>query len=244
MHDTLEYVSKDPVYRRYHHNDMTFGFLYAWTENFVLPLSHDEVVHGKGSLLSRMSGDRWQQFANLRALFGWMWAYPGKKLLFMGGEFGQDAEWAHDRSIDWHLVEFPEHRGLQRLVQDLGAHYRDIPALWERDHEPDGFQWIDAANVDQNVFIFLRRDGEGRPGLVCLANFSPVTRYGFRVGVPLPGRWREVVNTDSEVYGGSNQGNLGSVVAERIGWHGLPYSASVTVPPLGVVWLAPEVEPG
>jgi len=244
MHDTLEYMSKDPVYRRYHHNDMTFGFLYAWTENFVLPLSHDEVVHGKGSLLSRMSGDRWQQFANLRALFGWMWAYPGKKLLFMGGEFGQDAEWAHDRSIDWHLVEFPEHRGLQRLVQDLGALYREIPALWERDHEPDGFQWIDAANVDQNTFIFLRRDGRGRPGLICLANFSPATRHGFRVGVPLPGRWREVVNTDSEVYGGSNQGNLGSVVAERIGWHGLPYSASVTVPPLGVVWLAPEVEPG
>jgi 1,4-alpha-glucan branching enzyme len=243
MHDTLEYMTKDPIYRRYHHNDMTFGFLYAWTENFVLPLSHDEVVHGKGSLLSRMSGDRWQQFANLRALFGWMWAYPGKKLLFMGGEFGQDAEWAHDRSIDWHLVEFPEHRGLQRLVQDLGAHYREIPALWERDHEPDGFQWIDAANAGQNVFIFLRRDGKGRPGLVCVANFSPVTRYGFRVGVPLPGRWREVMNTDSEVYGGSNQRNLGSVVAERIGWHGLPYSASVTVPPLGVVWLAPEDQP-
>ena len=243
MHDTLEYMTKDPIYRRYHHNDMTFGFLYAWTENFVLPLSHDEVVHGKGSLLSRMSGDRWQQFANLRALFGWMWAYPGKKLLFMGGEFGQDAEWAHDRSIDWHLVEFPEHRGLQHLVQDLGAHYRETPALWERDHEADGFQWIDAANAGQNIFIFLRRDGKGRPGLVCLANFSPATYHGFRVGVPLPGRWREVMNTDSEVYGGSNQGNLGSIVAERIGWHGLPYSASVTVPPLGVVWLAPEDQP-
>jgi len=240
MHDTLEYMSKDPIYRRYHHNEMTFGFLYAWTENFVLPLSHDEVVHGKASLLSRMSGDRWQQFANLRALYGWMWAYPGKKLLFMGGEFGQDAEWAHDRSIDWHLVQFAEHRGLQRLVQDLGVRYREIPALWERDHDPDGFHWIDAANVDQNVYIFLRRDGKGRPGLVCLANFSPMTRHGFRVGVPLPGRWREVVNTDSEAYGGSNQGNLGGVVAERIGWHGLPYSASVTVPPLGVVWLAPE----
>jgi 1,4-alpha-glucan branching enzyme len=244
MHDTLEYMGKDPVYRRYHHNQMTFGFLYAWSENFVLPLSHDEVVHGKGSLLSRMSGDRWQQFANLRALFGWMWAYPGKKLLFMGGEFGQDAEWAHDRSIDWHLVGFPEHRGLQRLVQDLGAHYREIPALWERDHDPDGFHWIDAGNVDQNVFIFLRRDAEGRAGLVCLANFSPATRQGFRVGVPFPGRWREVVNTDSEVYGGSNQGNRESVTAERIGWHGLPYSALVTVPPLGVVWLAPEGQPG
>jgi 1,4-alpha-glucan branching enzyme len=244
MHDTLDYMSKDPVYRRYHHNQMTFGFLYAWSENFVLPLSHDEVVHGKGSLLSRMSGDRWQQFANLRALFGWMWAYPGKKLLFMGGEFGQDEEWAHDRSIDWHLVEFAEHRGLQRLVQDLGAHYREIPALWERDHDPDGFHWTDAGNVDQNVFIFLRRDAEGRPGLLCLANFSPATHHGFRVGVPFPGRWREVVNTDSEVYGGSNQGNRESVMAERIGWHGLPYSALVTVPPLGVVWLAPEGQPG
>ena len=199
MHDTLEYMSKDPVYRRYHHNDMTFGFLYAWTENFVLPLSHDEVVHGKGSLLSRMSGDRWQQFANLRALFGWMWAYPGKKLLFMGGEFGQDAEWAHDRSIDWHLVQFPEHRGLQRLVQDLGARYRETPALWERDHDPDGFRWIDAANVDQNVFIFLRRDGEGRPCLLYTSVSPPWSTMGG-------GRWssstEDVYKRQASVRGG------------------------------------------
>ncbi|MGA2282793.1 MAG: 1,4-alpha-glucan branching protein GlgB [Candidatus Dormibacteria bacterium] len=240
MHDTLEYMSKDPIYRRYHHNRMTFGFLYAWSENFVLPLSHDEVVHGKGSLLSRMSGDRWQQYANLRALFGWMWAHPGKKLLFMGGEFGQDAEWAHDRSLDWHLVEFGEHRGLQRLVQDLGTRYRAIPALWERDHRPEGFRWIDAGNGDQNILSFVRLDAGGRPGLVCLANFAPVTHHGFRVGLPLAGPWHEVLNTDSEAYGGRNQGNLGTVVADPIGWHGLPFSASLTVPPLAVVWLAPE----
>jgi 1,4-alpha-glucan branching enzyme len=242
MHDTLEYMGKDPIYRRHHHNQMTFGFLYAWTENFVLPLSHDEVVHGKGSLLSRMSGDRWQQFANLRALFGWMYAYPGKKLLFMGGEFGQDAEWAHDRSLDWHLVQFAEHRGLQRLIQDLGGLYRggEIASLWERDHTPDGFGWIDATNADQNVFSFFRRDAGGRPGLLCVANFSPVVRRDFRVGVPLPGHWREVLNTDSTAYGGSNQGNLGAVATEATGCHGQPQSVRMTLPPLAVVWFVPE----
>jgi 1,4-alpha-glucan branching enzyme len=242
MHDTLEYMSKDPVYRRFHHNQMTFGFLYAWTENFVLPLSHDEVVHGKGSLLGRMSGDRWQQFANLRALFGWMYAYPGKKLLFMGGEFGQDEEWAHDRSLDWHLVEFAEHRGVQRLVQDLGVLYRDgdIASLWERDHTPDGFGWIDAGNVDQNVFSFIRRDAQGRPGLLCVANFSPVVRRDYRVGVPLSGRWREVMNTDSTAYGGSNQGNLGSLAADPVACHGQLQSVRMTLPPLAVVWFVPE----
>jgi 1,4-alpha-glucan branching enzyme len=240
MHDTLEYMNKDPIYRRYHHDRMTFGFLYAWTENFVLPLSHDEVVHGKGSLLSRMSGDRWQQFANLRALFGWMYAYPGKKLLFMGGEFGQDAEWAHDRSLDWHLVEFDEHRGVQRLVQDLDTRYRETPALWERDHRPEGFRWIDAGNADQNILSFVRLDARGRPGLVCVANFAPVTHRDFRVGLPLPGRWYEVLNTDSDAYGGSNQGNLGSVEAGPTSWHGLPFSAPMTIPPLGVIWLAPK----
>ena len=242
MHDTLDYLGKDPVYRRYHHERMTFGFLYAWSENFVLPLSHDEVVHGKGSLLSRMSGDRWQQFANLRALFGWMYAYPGKKLLFMGGEFGQDAEWSHERSLDWHLVEFAEHRGVQRLVQDLGRHYREIPALWERDHRPEGFRWIDANNMDQNILSFVRLDAGGRPGLVCVANFSPTVHHGFRVGMPLGGRWREVLNTDGEGYGGSNQGNLGGVAAGPTAWHGLPFSAQITIPPLGVIWLEPEEE--
>ncbi len=240
MHDTLEYLAKDPVYRRYHHDRMTFGFLYAWSENFVLPLSHDEVVHGKGSLLSRMPGDRWQQVANLRALFGWMYAYPGKKLLFMGGEFGQDAEWGHDHSLDWHLLQYGEHRGVQRLVQDLGARYRETAALWERDHRAEGFRWIDANNVDQNILSFIRFEAGGRPGLICVANFSPVTHQRFQIGLPLAGSWRELINTDSEIYGGGNQGNLGSVVAGPVPWHGLPFSAAITVPPLGVVWLAPE----
>ncbi len=198
------------------------------------------MVHGKAALLSKMPGDRWQQFANLRALFGWMWAHPGKKLLFMSAELGQWSEWAHDRSLEWHLVDYPEHRGVQRLVQDLGARYRETAALWERDNDPEGFHWIDAGNADQNVLSFVRFDGHGRPGLVCVANFSPNTYVGFRVGVPVAGRWREVLNTNSELYGGSNQGNLGGVEAGPDGWHGQPCSVTMTVPPLGVVWLVPE----
>ena len=195
---------------------MTFGLWYAWSENFVLPLSHDEVVHQKRSLLSKMPGDRWQQFANLRALFGWMWAHPGKKLLFMGGELAQGAEWSHRQSLDWHLLEYPEHRGVQRLVQDIGARYLESPSLWERDNSPEGFRWIDAGNADQNILSFVRYDGAGRPGIVCVANFSPSTHHGFRVGMPQAGRWREALNTDSDAYGGSNQGNLGGVVAEPV----------------------------
>jgi 1,4-alpha-glucan branching enzyme len=240
MHDTLEYLSKDTVFRRYHHHQLTFAFLYAWSENFILPLSHDEVVHGKASLLSKMPGDRWQKFANLRALLAWMWAHPGKKLLFMSGELGQWTEWSHDGSIEWHLLDYAEHRGVQQVVRDLGALYRRLPGLWERDHSPDGFRWIDAGNADQNVLSFLRFDAAGRPALACIANFSPVTHYGYRVGVPLPGRWREVLNTDSDIYGGSNQGNLGAVEAGEPGWHGQPYAVAMTLPPLGVVWLAPE----
>ena len=240
MHDTLDYISKDSVFRRYHHHQMTFGLWYAWSENFVLPLSHDEVVHQKRSLLGKMPGDRWQQFANLRALFGWMWAHPGKKLLFMGGELGQWAEWSHRQSLDWHLLEYPEHLGVQRLVQDIGARYLESPSLWQRDHSPDGFRWIDAGNADQNILSFVRYDAAGHPGIVCVANFSPMTHHGFRVGMPLAGRWREVLNTNSAAYGGGNQGNLGGVVAEPVGWHGLPFSAAVTVPPLAVVWFAPE----
>jgi len=240
MHDTLDYIGKDSVFGLYHHHKMTFGLWYAWSENFVLPLSHDEVVHQKRSLLSKMPGDRWQQFANLRALFGWMWAHPGKKLLFMGGELAQGAEWSHRQSLDWHLLEYPEHRGVQRLVQDIGARYLESPSLWERDNSPEGFRWIDAGNADQNILSFVRYDGAGRPGIVCVANFSPSTHHGFRVGMPQAGRWRELLNTDSDAYGGSNQGNLGGVVAEPVGWHGLPFSAQVTVPPLAVVWFAPE----
>ena len=240
MHDTLDYFGKDPVFRRYHHHQLTFAFLYAWSENFVLPLSHDEVVHGKASLLGRMPGDRWQQFANLRALLAWMWAHPGKKLLFMSSELGQWSEWAHDRSIDWHLLAEPEHAGVQRLVRDLGARYRERPALWERDHSPDGFGWIDAGNADQNVLSFIRRDARGLPGIVCVANLSPMTHHGYRVGVPLPGRWDEILNTDAEPYGGSAQGNLGGVDAESVAWHGQPCSVAMTLPPLAVTWLAPH----
>ena len=243
MHDTLDYMTKDPIFRRYHQHQLTFAFLYAWSENFVLPLSHDEVVHMKGSLLTKMPGDRWQKFANLRALLAWMWAHPGKKLLFMGGELAAAAEWNHDRSLDWHLLEYPEHRGVQRLVQDIGARYLETPALWERDHRSEGFRWIDAGNVDQSVLSFIRFDSRGHPGLACVANFTPVTHHGFRVGLPLEGRWKELLNSDSEAYGGSNQGNLGAVTAEPVGWHGLPFSTVMTVPPLAVVWLSPEGPP-
>jgi len=239
MHDTLDYFSKDPVFRRYHHHQLTFGLWYAWSENFILPLSHDEVVHMKGSLLGKMPGDRWRRFANLRALLAWMWAHPGKKLLFMGGEFGQQAEWAHDGSLDWHLLERPDHAGVQQLVGDLGASYRNVPALYELDDSPDGFQWIDAGNADQNVIGFVRFDAHGHPGLACIGNLSPVVHHEFRIGLPKAGRWQELINTDSPYYGGSGQGNLGAVTTEPVAWHRWPQSAQVTLPPLGVLWLTP-----
>jgi 1,4-alpha-glucan branching enzyme len=239
MHDTLDYISKDPVFRRYHHQQLTFGVWYAWAENFILPLSHDEVVHLKRSLIGKTPGDRWQQFANLRALFGWMYAHPGKKLLFMGGEFAQWAEWDHDRSLDWHLLEQPEHAAVQRLVADIGRVYSETAALWQVDGSSEGFRWIDAGNVDQSVLSFVRMDGQGRPGLACVANFSPAVYHGFRVGLPVEGAWREVINTDAVDYGGSGQGNMGKVETEPTSWHGFDHSASLTVPPLGVVWLAP-----
>jgi 1,4-alpha-glucan branching enzyme len=237
MHDTLDYFSVDPVFRRYHHNKLTFGLWYAWSERFVLPLSHDEVVHGKGSLLGKMHGDRWQRLANLRALFAWMWAHPGRKLLFMGGELAQEREWDHDRSLDWHLLDDPAHAGVQRLVRDLNTLYRAQPALYERDDQPDGFQWIDAGNADQNVLTLLRRDKHNRPGIACIANLSPAVHERFRVGLPLPGRWRELVNTDAAEYGGSGVGNLGAVEAEPFGWNGQQNSAFMTLPPLAVTWL-------
>jgi 1,4-alpha-glucan branching enzyme len=240
MHDTLDYISKDPIFRRYHHQQLTFGVWYAWAENFILPLSHDEVVHLKGSLIGKMPGDRWQQFANLRTLFGWMWAHPGKKLLFMGGEFAQWAEWNHDRSLDWHLLDQPEHAGMQRLVADLCHVYQRTPALWQVDGSSDGFRWVDAGNVDQNVVSFVRMDASGTPGLACIANFSPNVYHDFRVGLPVAGAWTEVINTDSVDYGGSGQGNLGRVVTEPANWHGFEQSARITVPPLAVVWLSPE----
>ena len=239
MHDTLDYFEQDPVFRRYHHQKLTFGLWYAWSENFILPLSHDEVVHMKGSLVRKMAGDRWQRFANLRALYAWMWAHPGKKLLFMGGELAQESEWAHDSALDWHLLEQEEHAGVARLVSDICSRYRSIPAAYELDDRPDGFQWIDAGNADQNVIGFVRFDSNGHPGLACMANLSPVVRYEFRVGLPLAGRWEEVVNTDATNYGGSGQGNLGSVVTEPVAWHAWDQSARVTLPPLAVLWLAP-----
>ena len=239
MHDTLDYFSREPVHRKHHHHELTFGLLYAFSEQFVLPLSHDEVVHGKGSLLARMPGDHWQRFANLRALYAYMWAHPGKKLLFMGCELAQESEWSNERSLDWHLLERPEHAGVQRLVRDLNRRYREEPALWEVDAEPDGFTWLEANDADANILAFLRHGADGRRVLACACNFSPVPREDYRLGLPRSGDWREIVNSDAEEYGGSGMGNLGAVAAEDVPWHGQPASALITVPPLGVVWLVP-----
>ncbi|HEX5225909.1 MAG TPA: 1,4-alpha-glucan branching protein GlgB [Solirubrobacteraceae bacterium] len=242
MHDTLEYFSKDPVYRRYAHHQLTFSLMYAFTENFILPLSHDEVVHGKRSLLEKMPGDRWQKMANLRALFAYMWAHPGKQLLFMGQEFAQEREWSHERSLDWHLLESADHAGVQTLVRDLNRVYRDTPALWERDSENEGFWWLEPNDADANVVAFGRADRSGTP-LVCVCNLSPVLRTGYRVGLPRGGVWEERLNTDSTFYGGSDVGNGGSVTAEAQPWHGQSHSAALTLPPLAVLWLAPGPDP-
>jgi 1,4-alpha-glucan branching enzyme len=240
MHDTLSYFQQDPIYRRYHHHELTFSLMYAFSENFILPLSHDEVVHGKGSLLNKMPGDRWQKLANLRSLYAYMWAHPGKKLLFMGGEIAQEQEWSHERSLDWHLLERPEHAGIQSLVRDLNRLYRDEPALWEVDSDPSGFWWIEPNDADRNVVAFARQSRDGERVVVFVANLSPTPRPGYRLGLPRSGRWREALNTDSTFYGGSDVGNLGSVEAEPIPWHGQPVSAEVTLPPLASVWLVPE----
>ncbi len=237
MHDTLDYFTKDPIYRRYHHRDVTFGFLYAWTENFILPLSHDEVVHGKRSMLSKMPGDRWRQFANLRALYAYMWARPGKKMLFMGGEFGQWREWNHDESLDWNLLEQPEHRQLQSLVRELNRIYRAEPALWEADADPEGFHFVDADNADDNVIAFIRVAPASRRRLLCVCNFSPVVRRGYRVGAPAAGECREILNTDSEFFGGGNIGNGGVLRTDPIPHHGLGHSLELTLPPLAALWI-------
>ncbi|HZU74449.1 MAG TPA: 1,4-alpha-glucan branching protein GlgB [Acidimicrobiales bacterium] len=237
MHDTLDYFSKEPIYRRYHHDRLTFGLLYAFSEHFVLPLSHDEVVHGKGSLLGKMPGDRWQRFANLRSLLGWMWAHPGKQLMFMGGEIGQEAEWSHDRSVDWHLLDDPLNAGVQRLVRSLNHLYSERPALWAADFSGEGFRWIDASDADSNVLSFLRFGDGGT--VACIANLSPVVRDGYRIGLSEPGPWAEVLNTDATDFGGSGVGNGGRVHAADHPWHGLPFSAELTLPPLGVLWLQP-----
>ena len=240
MHDTLAYFERDPVHRKHHHHQLTFSLIYAFSENFILPLSHDEVVHGKGSLLGKMPGDPWQRFANLRSLYAYMWAHPGKKLLFMGGEIAQEREWDAEGSLDWHLLETPKHAGVQSLVRDLNAHYRAEPALWEADFDPAGFRWLEPNDGDNNVLAFLRLSRDGERLAVCVGNFSPVPRYGYRVGLPKGGAWRELLNTDSELYGGSGVGNVGGVQAERKPWHDQPFSAEVTLPPLGVVWFQPS----
>ena len=237
MHDTLDHFAQDPVNRRHHHGQLTFGLHYAFTENFVLPLSHDEVVHGKGTLLTRMPGDRWQQLANVRALFGWMWAHPGKQLLFMGGEWAQEREWNHDRSLDWHLLADEGHGGVHRLVRDLNHTYRDRPALWADDFSPNGFAWLVDDDADHNVLAFERR-GAGQH-LVCVANLAPVPRHDYLLGFPAAGRWTEVLNTDSAHYGGSGVGNLGGIDAAGPPHHGQAASARLSLPPLGVMWFEP-----
>ncbi len=240
MHDTLDYISKEPVHRKYHHNSLTFGLLYAFSENFVLPLSHDEVVHGKGSLLSKMPGDAWQKFANLRAYFAFQYTMPGKKLMFMGCEFAQGKEWNHDESLDWHLTEHPLHAGVKALVHDLNWLYRDHTALHRRDCEPDGFRWIDCNDTENSVISYIRRGTTPDDFVAVVCNFTPVVRRDYRIGVPQGGRYREILNTDSRHYGGSDVGNNGILEAEDAGMHGLPASLKLTLPPLGVLVLAPE----
>ncbi len=240
MHDTLSYFQKDPVYRRFHHHTLTFSLMYAFSENFILPLSHDEVVHGKGSLIDKMPGDRWQKFANLRSLYAYMWAHPGKKLLFMGGELAQVDEWNYDSSLHWHLLEHAEHQGVQSLVRDLNRVYRDEPALWEVDFDPSGFRWLEPNDAANNLLAFARLSENSERQLVCVCNLSPVPRYDYRVGMPVCCRWREVVNTDATVYGGSGVGNMGGVEAEAVPWHDQPFSATLTLPPLAAVWFVPE----
>ncbi len=241
MHDTLGYFEQDPIYRRYHHHELTFSLMYAFSENFILPLSHDEVVHGKGSLYSKMAGiDKWQKLANLRALYAYMWAHPGKKLLFMGNELAQEAEWSYERSLDWHLLEQPDHAGIQALVRDLNRLYKDEPALWEVDSDPTGFWWLEPNDADSNVIAFARASKDAERIVVVVANLSPVPREGYRLGLPRSGRWREAINTDSKFYGGGDVGNLGGIEPEPIPWHSQPVSGLVTLPPLAAVWLVPE----
>ncbi len=239
MHDMLEYMSKDPVHRKYHHDRLTFSLLYAFSENYVLPLSHDEVVHGKGSLLGKMPGDDWQKFANLRLLYGYMYCHPGKKLLFMGGEIAQRAEWNHQSSIDWHVLSSEQHRGVQRLVADLNELYRRKRPLHATDAEHRGFAWVDCADRDASVVSFLRKGANPEQSLLVVCHFTPVVRKGYRLGVPSRGVWKELVNTDSSHYGGSNVGNRGYLEAEEVPFHGHPYSIQLTLAPLSTVVFEP-----
>jgi 1,4-alpha-glucan branching enzyme len=236
MHDTLQYITKDPIYRKYHQNNLTFRMVYAFTENFILPLSHDEVVHGKSSLLGKMPGDNWQKFANLRLLFGYMYAQPGKKLIFMGGEFGQWREWTHEVSLDWHLLNYPPHSGLRRWITDLNRLYHGQSALHQLDFEPAGFEWIDSGDCEHSVLSFIRKGRSDGDSMLVVANFTPMTHFNYRVGVPRPGFWREMLNSDAREYGGSGQGNLGGASAAPIPCHGRPYSMKLVLPPLAVLF--------
>lgn len=241
MHDTLDYMKLDPVHRRYHHNLMTFGMLYNYTENFVLPLSHDEVVHGKRSILDRMPGDAWQKFANLRAYYGWMWGFPGKKLQFMGNEFAQGREWNHDSSLDWHLLEGEDnwHNGVQRLVRDLNHSYKHFTPLHQLDFDAQGFEWLVVDDHENSVFVFARRDRDGNE-IIVASNFTPVARHDYRFGVNQQGGWREVLNTDQQDYHGSDVRNHGVVHTDVIESHGRAQSLSLVLPPLATIWLVRE----
>ncbi len=237
MHDTLEYFSMDSVYRKYHHNKLTFSIWYAFSENFALPLSHDEVVHLKGSLLGKMPGDAWRKFANLRLLFGYMYAHPGKKLLFMGGEFGQGREWNHDASLDWHQLEYPVHQGVQRWVKELNHFYRNEPAVYEQDFSPAGFEWVNFNDWEQSTVSFLRKGKSDDDVVLVVCNFTPMPRYNYRVGVPRGGFWKEVLNSDAGEYGGSGHGNMGGMDAAPVPFYGqYDYSLSLTLPPLGILF--------
>jgi 1,4-alpha-glucan branching enzyme len=237
MHDTLSYMSKDPIHRRFHHNQLTFRLIYAFHENFILPLSHDEVVHGKGSLIRQMAGDEWQKFANLRLLYGYMYAQPGKKLLFMGGEFGQWNEWYHEESLNWHLLDYPAHETLQRWVEDLNRTYRQEPALHQLDFDPAGFEWIDCNDSLGSVLSLIRKGRSEKDSLIIVCNFTPVPRHNYRVGVPRSGYWREILNSDAKEYGGSGHGNFGGMETSPIPYHGRQHSINLTLPPLGGIFL-------
>ena len=237
MHDVLAYMKEEPIHRKYHHHKMTFSLVYAFHENFVLPLSHDEVVHGKGSLLGKMPGDPWQQFANLRALFGFMWAHPGKKLLFMGGEFGQRREWTHDGELEWWVCDLEGHSGLQRLVAQLNRVYRAAPALHQQDFTASGFEWVTADDAEHSVFAFLRKGQGGHPPLLVVSNMTPVPRTNYLLGVPQGGFWHELINTDAVEFGGSGWGNLGGVESAPVRSHGRMQSVSMTLPPLSTLIL-------
>jgi 1,4-alpha-glucan branching enzyme len=237
MHDTLDYFSKDALFRKYNHNQLTFGIWYAFYENFILPLSHDEVVHGKGSLLAKMPGDSWQKFANLRLLLGFLYGHPGKKLLFMGGEFGQWREWNHDESLDWHLLGSKSHQGIKRWVQDLNRLYRSEPALHDQDFVQEGFQWIDFHDAEKSVVSFLRWSRSGGSPILVVGNFTPVPRYHYKVGVPFDGLWKEVLSSDAQDYGGSNLGNWGGVEAMPASFYGkFDFTLSLTLPPLAILF--------